>query len=157
MTTTVRYQYVENTLGAAFTLDNFPYTSDGDDKQVKVVRRIVAAADLGTAAGQLRHASGAIACVVPATSNVLMVEASVQRPVTAIGNMIPYKNITGIVSPIPTPTAQLDVRVALGEDNTIRIIDAGASAGVQLATDDVVIVKLTLGPRENSSDDLNAQ
>lgn len=86
-----------------------------------------------------------------------MVEASVQRPATAIGNMIPYKDITGIVSPIPTPTAQLDVRVALGEDNTIRIIDAGASAGVQLATDDVVIVKLTLGSRENSSDDLNAQ
>lgn len=43
MSSTIRYQFVENTLGVAFTLDNFPYTSDGDDRQIKQVKRVVSA------------------------------------------------------------------------------------------------------------------
>lgn len=157
MSSTIRYQFVENTLGVAFTLDNFPYTSDGDDRQIKQVKRVVSAADVGTGAGQLGHAAGAILAVVPATSNVLWASATVYRPVTPVANVgTPYQDMTGVTVPVVTPLTQMQLKVVLGADNTIRGIDGNASAGTSaVVAGDVIIVDMTLGAIQDSSDSMN--
>lgn len=150
-----RYQYVNNTLGVALTTANFPYTNDGDDKKVVTIKRKLAAADIGTAAGQTRHALGAIVGIIPATSNVLLIEYTVQRPLTPVSGITPYTDIGGVVYPLPTPTNQENTQIALGLDNTIRVIDAGGIAQVQLAAGDLVIVKVHIGTQTDSTDVMN--
>ena len=86
MTTSVRYQNVQNTLGIALTSANFPYLGDGDDKQFKVIKRQLSAADIGIGAGQIGNASGAIIGVAPSTANVLWIEALIYRPASSRGN-----------------------------------------------------------------------
>ena len=157
MSSNVRYQYIENTLAAAFTLDNFPYTSDGDDKQIKYVKRDVAAIDVGTTAGKLGHANGAILAVVPSTANVLWAQATVYRPLTAIADVgTPYKNMTGVTVPVANPLTQMQLQVVVGADNTIRGIDGNASAGTSaIAVGDIIIVMMITGAAENASDVMN--
>ncbi len=157
MSSTIRYQFVENTLGVAFTLDNFPYTSDGDDRQIKYVKRDIAAIDVGTAAGKLGHANGAILAVVPSTTNVLWAQATVYRPLTAIADVgTPYKEMTGVTVPVVTPLTQMQLQVVVGADNTIRGIDGNASAGTSaIATGDIIIVMMITGAAENPSDVMN--
>ncbi len=156
MTTTARYKFVENTLGAAFTLANFPYSNDGDDKPFKVIKRAVVAADVGTGAGQLGHASGAIIDVIPATTNVLWALGFVSRPLAAVGGMTPYKNMQGVTVPVVTPLTQMQLQIGLGTDNTIRGIDGNASAGTSaIATGDIITILLFTGSPIDPSDAMN--
>ena len=155
MSTVARYQYIQNTLGTAFTTANFNYTTDGDDRPFKVIKRELAAADIGTGSGQVRNASGAIVTVIPATTNVLWFLGFVTRPQTPVSGMTPYVNLQGLISPLPNPTNQENYQFGLGTDNTIRIIDAGGIAGVQLAAGDIVTILLLTGPPIDPADQMN--
>lgn len=158
MTSSVRYKHVENTLGAVLTTSNFPYTTDGDDKQFKVVKRIVKEADVGTAAGQLGHALGAILEVVPSTMNVLWILGFVHRPVTPVSGVTPYENITGKIFPVGNPVTaitQVNVRTALGLDNTIRAIDVSQGTTAAIAAGDIITAVLMIGPKADFDDTMN--
>ncbi len=157
MTTSVRYQYVENTLGAAFTVANFPYTTDGDNKPIKIIKRPIVAADVGTAAGQLGHALGAIVGLPSSTSNVLFIQGFVYRPLAAVSGVTPYKNMQGVTFPVVTPLTQIQVQFALGLDNTIRAIDANSSAGTAtIAAGDIIVAWVIFGAPEDPSDAMNS-
>lgn len=160
MTTSVRYQNVQNTLGIALTSANFPYLGDGDDKQFKVIKRQLSAADIGIGAGQIGNASGAIIGVAPSTANVLWIEALIYRPATALGNgSTPYDNITGRIFPVgATPVntiTQVKVQVYLGLDNTINAIDISQGTTAALAIGDYIIAKLFVGAPVDPSDRMN--
>ena len=155
MTTSVRYKKVDNALGAALTLANFPYTNDGDDRQLKFLKRTIAAADIGTAAGQIGHASGAIVDVCPPTTNVLWAQLFVFRPLTAVAGAIPYKNLQGVTVPVATPLTQFQVQCLLGTDNTIRAIDAAQGGTAAIAAGDVITALVLIGQKSDSTDSMN--
>jgi hypothetical protein len=155
MTSSVRYKHVENKLGVALTKSNFPYTTDGDDKQFKVIKRIVADADVGVGAGQLGNALGAILDVIPSTVNVLWVLGFVHRPDAAVGGVTPYINLIGKAFPIPTPLTQVNLEFALGLDNTIRAIDVGQGGTAAIISGDIITAILILGPKVDFDDTMN--
>lgn len=155
MTTAVRYKNVENTLGAAFTLANFPYTNDGDDRQLKFVKRTIVAADIGTGAGQIGHASGAIVDIAPPTTNVLWAQLFVFRPQAAVSSAIPYKNLQGVTVPVVTPLTQFQVQCLLATDNTIRAIDAAQGGTAAIAAGDVITGLIIIGQKSVSTDSMN--
>jgi len=155
MTTAVRYKNVQNALGAAFTLTNFPYTNDGDDRQLKFVKRTIVAADIGTAEGQIGHASGAIVDVIPPTTNVLWAELTAFRPLAAVSGSIPYKNLTWVTVPVVTPLTQFQVQCLLGTDNTIRAVDASQGGTAAIAAGDVITGFVIIGQKSDSTDSMN--
>ena len=108
MTSSVRYKYIKNTTATPLTVDNFVsnclINSDGDDKQCKFVKRIITAADIGTNPDQIGHSYGAILDLIPMTSNVLWVEASVFRAGTVTQQgMTLYNNIVSDIDPLAIP------------------------------------------------------
>jgi hypothetical protein len=153
MTTSVRYKNVANTLGAAFTLDNFPFGSDGDDKQLKIVKRIIAAADIGTGAGQIGNALGAIVDIIPPTTNVIWFQLFIFRPLAGVP--VPYKNLQGVVVTPAVPVAQFQVLGLLGTDNTIRAIDAAQGGTAAIAAGDIITAFAIIGQKQDSADSMN--
>lgn len=151
MTTSARYKFVKNTLGVPFTTNNFPSNNDGDDKKVRLVKRILTASDIGTAAGQVGHAQGAILDVVPSGSNVLMIEGSTYRRLDAVAGFIPISLLdNGEVG-----NGRADIAYALGTDNTIRLIDYAYVSDAAVAAGDIVMVRITIGSVTDSSDSMN--
>lgn len=159
MTSVVRYQNVENLLGVPFTAANFPFQTDGDDRQEKVVKRVLAGADISTAAGGIGHALGAIIGMIPVTSNVLWVEGSVYRQGTTLSNgSIPYSKINGVIFPVASPVTsitQVNVQFYLGLDGTIRAIDLSQGTTAALVATDLIVVRLMMGANVDPLDKMN--
>lgn len=158
MTTAIRYKDVRNTTGAPLTISNFPMATDGNDKQFKVVTRALAVADIGTGVGQTRNASGLIVEALTSNYSVLWAIGFVSRETAEVGTtgMFPYQLITGLIAPLPDPTAQANFKIGhMPEDNTIRLIDSGSSAATQLASGDIITLILILGSPDNAVDLMN--
>lgn len=151
MTTSTRYKFVKNALGVPLTIANFPVTNDGDDRQTKTVKRVLSAADIGTAAGQIGNASGCIVDVIPSGYNVLWVEGLTWRPLTAVGGAKPYMLMDNNV----IAATIVEIEYMLGLDNTIRAIDVGQGGGSALAIGDIITVKLTIGAAQDTLDSMN--
>jgi hypothetical protein len=153
MTTSVRYKFVKNVSGAAFIdINVFPVLNDGDDKKFIFLKRILTAADIGTAAGQSRHALGIMLDVMSLTTNVLWVRGDSFRPLAAVSGVIPYLRLD---DRWPDGVNDVRLRYALGLDNTIRVIDAGAVASTYLAAGDIVTAQILIGSQQDSADSMN--
>jgi hypothetical protein len=151
MTTSTRYKFVKNALGVPFTVSNFPVSNDGDDRQVKQVKRVLSAIDIGVSTGKVGHPAGAIVDVIPNSSNVLFVKGLTYRPGAAVDGFIPLilmdNNTIG--------AAIAEINYALGTDNTIRVLDYGQGGDAALAIGDIVFVEVTLGATIDSLDSMN--
>jgi hypothetical protein len=154
MPTTIRYKDVRNTSGAVFTATNYPYNTDGDDKKQMLVKRTLAAIDIGTGAGQTQHASGLIVDSIPATSNILSVQLYITRAVAVIGTQTPYYNIQGEGNAYPI-TSQFYIKWYIDTDNCLRIVDGGAAAEVRLIESDIIQALIIIGNSESTADTLN--
>jgi hypothetical protein len=160
MASSYRYKYVKNSSGAALTAANFPVTNDGDDKQNKIVRHVLVAADIGTGAGQVGNAGGLILDVVPSNYNVLWFEVNIFRP-TLSGGLNKYNSIDNAVVDITLDEGAYtieayDIAFWLGTDNTLRVYDKGnAQANAHLVAGDVLIGRVTLGQPQDTSDKMN--
>jgi len=138
MTTSVRYKLVTNTTGAALTAAGVP-AGDGDDKLYRVIERVFAAADIGNGAGQTQNAGGCIVDVLPAGTNALILEGAA------------YKVNAGAARRLDNLTLAAGAQIAslsysIDANNAVRVVDAGNNATVQLAANDYVVIKLTIGP-----------
>lgn len=150
MTSSVRYKYIKNTTATPLTVDNFVSSclmnGDGDDKQRKIVKRIITAADIGTNPDQIGHSYGAILDLVPITSNVLWVHGNVFRPGT-----VPQEGTTfydNIVS-------ETMLNFGVGLDNSIRMHDKEEGTAFAVAAGDIVVATIILGTTQFPSDVMN--
>lgn len=142
MTATVRYKSVLNTTGEVLYPGDIP-TKDGDDKQFRIVRRVLAAADIGDEEGQTQHnPDGALVCAISLTENVLSVTGRTYRNGVLIDGTVfggaAHVNIT-----------QSAIRYFVSDGATlrhIRVRDLGTVAQTQIAAGDVIVVELITGP-----------
>lgn len=165
MTSSVRYKYIKNTTATPLTVDNFVSSclinSDGDDKQRKFVKRIITDADIGTNPDQIGHSYGAILDLIPMTSNVLWVEASVFRAGDVIQQgMTLYNNIVSDINPLtiaatPTNITQTTLNFGVGLDNSIRMHDKTQGTASAIASGDIVTATIILGTTQFPSDVMN--
>ncbi len=162
MTSSVRYKYIENQTTAPLTINNFVsnclINNDGDDKQVKVIKRIITVADIGGDPGELGDNYGAILDVIPITSTVLWFSAEVYRPQAGkIQGMTLYNNVNSDIQPLTLPAVpmtltQTTLNFGLGLDNTLRISDKGWETAAALVVGDVVIAHVILGTKTSALD-----
>ncbi len=156
MTTSVRYKFVKNATGAALTATTFPMQGDGDDRQFRVVKHVLVAADIGTGAGQTGHASGMILDVLSSTTNPLWVLGFVSRPTAAVSGMVPYHNIDNASFTPAVPVTQIQAQFGIDANNVVRMIDANVAAGTAaLAVGDVVTALIFIGAPQESADIMN--
>lgn len=151
MTTSVRYKFVNNSSGAVLSSTNFPVSNDGDDRQVKFVKRVLTAIDIGTGAGKVGNAGGAIVDIIPNTYNVLWVEGHTYRPIAAVSGAKPHVLIDNdfIVD------AYAKISYTLGTDNTIIVTDLAQGTNAALAIGDIVTVKVIIGSVSDALDSMN--
>lgn len=154
MSSSVRYKYVKN-FNAGPLLASDLIGNDGDDKKERKIKRVVSAGDIGTAAGQLGHNYGALADILPMTETVLMVEGLVYRPGVAQQGMTPYNLVDNQIDAIP-PTTSAEISYGVGLDNSIRVIDKGHAGPAALDVGDVIMIRITIGTRQSSSDVMNS-
>ena len=138
MSTSVRYKLVTNNTGAALTAVGVN-SGDGDDKLYRVIKRVFAAADIGANAGQTQEAHGCIVDILPPGTNVLALEGSA------------YKVNAGAVRRLDNLTLNAGAQIAslsysVDVNSAVRVVDAGNNAAVQLAANDYIVIKLTIGP-----------
>ena len=165
MTSSVRYKFIENNTVTPLTVDNFVsnclINNDGDDKQVKFLKRIITDADIGNGAGQIGEPYGAILDVIPSTSTVLWFEINVYRPQTILQQgMTLYNNIDSDVTPlnlldVPSNISQVSFNFGLGLDNTLRIADKGYATPSAIVAGDVVTATIILGTKTSAFDKMN--
>ncbi len=151
MTTSVRYKFVNNTSGAVLSTTNFPVNNDGDDRQVKFVKRVLSAIDIGTGAGKVGNAGGAIVDIISNNYNVLWVEGLTYRPIAAVSGAKPYVLIDNdfIVD------EYAKISYTLGINNTIIVTDLAQGTNAALAIGDIVTLKVTLGSVSDKNDSMN--
>jgi len=160
MASSFRYKYVQNSTAGALTIANFPVTNDGDDKQEKFIRHVLSANDIGTGAGQVGHIDGLILDVIPVNYNVLWFDVATFRPTTANG-ISRYNPLDNQVEAVTYVDPDYEVEAFesafwLAADNTLRFYDKGhANANAHLIADDVLIVRLTIGSRQDTRDHMN--
>lgn len=160
MTTTVRYQFI-NGQAVPTVVANFPSNNDGDDKQEKIIRRVITAGDIGTTIGLIGYVGsgttnpGALVGIIPQGQIVLSLEWHLQRPSSvAINGMTEYTNIEAIRPNMAEPDF-VNIRVGVATDNTIRVRDTVPNADGAVIAGDILIVRVILGQRENALDVLN--
>lgn len=157
MTSTVRYKYVKNQTNQILTADNFVsscmISNDGDDRQFKIVKRMVTAADIGTAVGQIGNYNGAILDVIQSGQNVLWVQCTICRG--TMTNPNGYDSIDNQVYPIPTPTIQTQLQFALYPENIIRVIDISEGTAAAIRDGDIITAFIVTGYPQLPSDVMN--
>lgn len=165
MSSSVRYKFVENQTGVPLTVSNFAINTltntDGDDKQEKLIKRVITGADIGTAENQLGDPYGAILDIVPSTSTVLWFQVDVYRPESVVqqGTTF-YNNINSDVTPLTIPAVpitlfQTTLGFGLGLDNTLRIADKAHDTASAITVGDIVIAKLITGTKTSTFDVMN--
>ncbi len=157
MTSTVRYKFVKNQTTTPLTISNFVsnclINNDGDDRQERVIDRIITIADIGTNPGQLGDPFGAILDVIPITSTVLWFQVDVYRPEeTTQQGMTIYNNYNSDVTPLslsgaPEILTQSSLGFGLALDNTLRIADKAHNTDSAIAVGDRVIGKVYIGAK----------
>lgn len=165
MSSSIRYKFVENKTEVPLTVFNFSEntlnSTDGDDKQQRLIKRVITTADIGTAANQLGDPYGAILDVVPNTSTVLWFQIDVYRPESvAQQGTIFYNNVNSDVTPLTlTGDAQIltqsTLGFGLGLDNTLRIADKAEGTASAIAIGDVVIARVIIGTQTSTFDVMN--
>lgn len=157
MTSTVRYKFVKNKTTQPLTVDNFSsncmLTNDGDDRQMKFVKRIITVADIGTDPGEIGHYQGAILDVIPPGCNVLWVQGSIFRGTES--NPSGYNMIDNQVNPIPDPTGETDVQFALLADNSVHVIDISQGTPSAIRVNDTITAFIFIGYPQFSDDVMN--
>jgi hypothetical protein len=152
MTSAVRYKTVLNATGAALTVSGVTNSnSDGIDKQQRVVKRVYAAADIGTGAGQTRNAGGCIIDVLPTGTNVLMFEAITyyvgsDADETYI-EILDNRTIGSVDEPLQPSTVvgRSYLAYALDTSGVMRVYDGGEGAGCIIALNTFTVIKYTIG------------
>lgn len=154
MTTAIRYKDVRNTTGAILTIAGVP-PGDGDDRAIRYIQRVWATADLGTAAGQLRHAGGAIADILPNLgSSVLSISGITYRPVPANGGIYSLGDeidiqVTGDDPVESVDPYQADIRYFINPaDGTLRVHDNApddADGSIKIQSGDISIITVVMG------------
>ena len=155
---TIRYKFVKNKTGLPLTVENFKDINDGNDKQFKIVNRLIGAGDIGVDPGQTGHPDGAILDFIP-SGNVLFAEVSVFRPLLKTpGGMTPYNNMDNqVYDELDLDNKILSFEIQFGlmpSDNTIRIIDKKYGTFFELNEDDTVFSKIYFGESEDQLDSM---
>jgi len=147
MSSSLRYKFVKNTTGAVITDPTVFSGPDGDNKQEKLIRRVLVTGDIGNAAGQVGEAAGLIVDTLPKGYNVLWIQGLCYRPNASAYTLL--DNFTGAGPLLVTLAYKINTT-----DNTVRVINTSyaAGAGARLAVDDVVTIRLVMGKQENSAD-----
>jgi len=135
------------------TTANYPGASgDGDDRSALYVKRTYAAADVGTGIGQTRDTTG-VDCLMaqlPPGLNVLSFFALTYRPTnTKVYTMDDLVSLvtTAAGGNITSATlSQADINYWIDANNCLRMVDAGATAAVQIAPGDYTVVIVVSGP-----------
>lgn len=154
MVTSVRYKFVQNTTGAALTTSNFPNQTDGDDKQSKIIRHPLVAADFGGGAGQIDNAGGLILDILPINYNVLLFEVSVYRP-SNVGGVIQYNSLDNQLASIDFVAHTFDTTEVffwVDSENSLRVVDKGHAGDGALQVGDFIVGKVVMGTRQNPLD-----
>jgi len=156
MTTSVRYKFVQNATGAALTAATFPNQTDGDDKQSKMIRHPLVAADFGGGAGQIDNTGGLILDVMPINYNILWFDLDVFRP-TNVGGINQYNSISNQLVSIDGVANTFEASEFVfwvAADNTLRIYDKSnaLTAPAPLQIGDVIVAHVVMGTRQNSLD-----
>lgn len=147
MASSLRYKFVKNTTGVVITDPTVFSSSDGDNKQEKLIRHVLATGDIGSAAGQVGEAAGLIVDTLPKGYNVLWIQGLCYRPAASAYTLL--DNFTGTGPLLVTLAYKINTT-----DNTIRVINTswGLGAGARLVAGDVVTIRLAMGKQENSAD-----
>lgn len=145
MTTALRYQLVQNTSNpaAVMTAETAP-PGDGSDRSYRVIERILAAIDVGAEAGKTQNASGCIVAVLPAGTNILVLEGRSYKQ-TVNGPPPQFRLADNMSDAAIDHIANITYWFNTA-DNTIRVRDYAADAAVQLAANDIIVINLTFGP-----------
>lgn len=141
MSTSVRYKEITNATGAVFSSANLPAGGDGNDKQYRIIKRTLAAIDVGTDTGKTRGTDGCIVDQLPASANVLSIEGSTYRA----GKLLDSFSVYTPGTDVPT-FFQAVINYSVNASKQVIVKDAGGDATVHLAANDVVIIKLVIGP-----------
>lgn len=150
MSSSFRYQYVQNATGAAITDPNaFPVLTDGDDKQTKFIKHVLSAADIGNGVGQTGHAAGLILAVLPKNYDVRWIQGLSYRP-TLTGGINQYQLIDNATVAGPSNIKPV---YELYSDGTIRVVDSNyATAAARLAAGDVITAMVVIGTKQDIRD-----
>jgi len=148
MTSSIRYKFIKNDTVAPFTLSTFPGLSDGDDKQVKFVRHVLTATDIGNAPGQTGHANGLILDFVNLNYNILWVNGATFRPTNKIDGI----QFMLLVDNGAFNGDEANIQYGVGADGSIRVEDVGYGTGAALLADDVVTAIVIIGPKVDQRD-----
>jgi len=155
---TIRYKNVRNTTGAVFTASNFSDFTDGEDRQIKHVRRVLSEIDIGEDDGKTQSENGVILTVFIPNHNILWVDITVTRPVQGekvLGGQVYSVISNGIAFPIPNPQNFFNISWCVDSNNCLRLFDQGIAEEVQLKENDVINCIITLGEPSNSFDRIN--
>lgn len=151
MTSSVRYKFIKNSTVAPLTFANFPVLNDGDDKQIKIVKHVLTANDIGTAAGQVGHSEGLILDIIPLNFNVLWIQGiSYRQGATTAGGthrrfLMDNATIGGDVA---------DIQYGQNPDGSIRVIDIGQATAANLQQDDIVTAMVIIGIKVDERDSI---
>lgn len=151
MTTTVRYKFVENTTGNAFTKESFLDLTDGEDRQLRIIKRVLSADDIGEQPGETGHDYGAIVDVIPSNYNVLWFQGTIYRKNGAIQGSTLYNPVDNQYN--SDDVSSFEAEYFLGTDNTLRV--RSVDDDLPCFIGDVVTFFVILGPRTNPNDKVN--
>jgi hypothetical protein len=136
MVSSVRYSSITNGTGAAVVAGG-ALINQGQDYAAECVNRVLAAADIGNAAGQTQHAQGMIFAEFQGALIKKIISVSIMR---TAGGFAKFFTGSDAVAALPG----FSITNAAGV-STLRLNDTATGAGGQLAAADEVIVILELG------------
>jgi|SRR6185437_1532705 len=137
MVMSIRHIELGNTTGAAIAVGGAS-TQVGQDYTSIVVRRTLAAADVGTGAGQIRHAQGMLMAEVYGGIIKGIISLEVFRP-GANGFFYKFNYLTDA-----TANDGYSIVTDARGVSTLRLRDGGAGNGI-LAANDLVVMVLEVG------------
>lgn len=151
MVTSVRYKFIQNSTNAALTFANFPVLTDGDDKQIKIVKHVLTDSDIGTGAGQTGHDEGLILDIIPLNLNVLWIQGLSYRisGTTAGGTHRRFLMDNATVG-----ANIADIEYGRNSDGSIRVIDIGHATDANLQSGDIVTAMIITGPKVDERDSI---
>lgn len=153
MTATVRYKFIKNTTGQPLTVANFPYKTDGDDKQYRFIRHILTAADIGTNPGQVGHLEGLILDLIPLNYNVIWFQVDIYRvdSVTTPEGTYIYDNVNNNVVSAPD---ELNMVFGLAKNNCLIVYDKDHTGTSPIRAGDTLTALVILGTRVSPFDSM---
>jgi hypothetical protein len=136
MTSSVRYREITNTTGAVVAVGD-ALINFGKDIATETVSRTLAAADIGTGAGAVRHANGMIFAEFEGAQIKQVISQVVLR--TAGGFKYVFMGTDAV-------SANYGFSITnVGNKSTLRLKDLPTGAAAYLAAGDEVVVTLSIG------------